>query len=238
MEHYDMFVRLAFHVPVAFVPGAIAIGRFSKQGKWFTNIKKGGYEKTVPFIVERAMAKLPDNIETTELRRKVRLSWIAQITYWLQRAGQTDRMRSHMLTALQTNPWMVTEEWALRSTVSSLSVVARALAFASESPIGAVHALCADVKATTRELGPHIWWKRRRLLAQVWQVLGETLAKDRSAGCRRTAGQAIAYAFLYNPALVRRAYLVKILIRGTALASPFWDPVIQALKGKNTMNSW
>jgi hypothetical protein len=29
-----------------------------------------------------------------------------------------------------------------------------------------------------------------------------------------------------------------ILVRGTILASPFWDPVIQALKGKNTMNSW
>ena len=83
MEHYGIFVRLAFHVPFAFVPGAVAVGRFSDRGKWFTNIKKGGYEKTVPFIVERALAKLPDNAETAELRRKVRLSWFAQITYWL-----------------------------------------------------------------------------------------------------------------------------------------------------------
>jgi hypothetical protein len=232
MEHYDMFVRLAFHVPFAFVPGAVAVGRFSDRGKWFTNIKKGGYEKTVPFIVERALAKLPDNAETAELRRKVRLSWFAQITYWLERAGQTDRMRSHVLTALQTNPWMVTEEWALCSTVSSLSVVARALALASESPIGAVHTFCAGLKATTRGLGPHIWWKRRRLLAQVWKVLGETLVEKGSPSYRRTAGQAIAYAFLYNPALIRETYLVKTLIRGTVLASPFLNPIIEVLKGK------
>ena len=35
MNHYDMFLRLAFHVPFAFVPEPLAIGRFSENAKWF-----------------------------------------------------------------------------------------------------------------------------------------------------------------------------------------------------------
>lgn len=221
MEHYDMFLRLAFHFSFAFIPGPVAVGRFSKSGKWFTNITKGKYGEAVSFIVERALAKCPDNAETSELRRKARLSWIMQITSWLEKAGQTDRMRRHVLTALKTNPWMVTEEWASGYTISSLSMVARALAFASESPISAVRVFCADAKATTKGLGPQAWWKMRRLLAQMWKALGETLVETRSASYRRTAGHAIAYAFLYNPALLRKTYLVKSLIRGTVLASAF-----------------
>jgi hypothetical protein len=230
MEHYDMFVRLAFHVPFAFVPGAVAVGRFSEQGKWFTNIKKGGYEKTVPFIVGRALAKLPDNAETAELGRKVRLSWIMQITYWLQKAGQTDRMRSHVLTALQTNPWMVTEEWASWSTVSSLSTVARALAFASESPIGAVRAFCADAEATTKGLGPHVWRKMRRLLAPVWLAVANALVETRLPQYRRSSAYLTAYAILYNHALLRRKDVWMTLVRGTILASPRWDPILAVLK--------
>ena len=96
MEHYDMFLRLAFHVLFMFIRGPVAIGRFSEHGKWFTNIKAGGYEQNVPRIIERALALPPDTADCAELRRQAYISWFSQIAYWLERAGGADRVRAFL----------------------------------------------------------------------------------------------------------------------------------------------
>src|SRR5262245_29885941 len=44
---YDMCLRLAFYYPFTFVPGPIAIQRFSRQGSWFTSLLKKGYEQNL-----------------------------------------------------------------------------------------------------------------------------------------------------------------------------------------------
>ncbi len=107
MNHYDFFLRLSFHVPFAFVPKPLAIGRFSENAKWFTNVKRGRYVKNTLFIVERALKEVPDPVRRTELRRQAYISWLGQFNYWLEKAGQVDQIRNLLLSTLKSEPWMV-----------------------------------------------------------------------------------------------------------------------------------
>ncbi len=211
MGHYDMFLRLSFYVPFAFVPGPVAIGRFSEQGKWFTNVRGGGYEQTVPHIIERALALLPDAADRTELRRKVLVSWFSQITYWLEKAGKVDRMRDHVLNTLKRDSWMVTERWALGSVVQSISMVACALALASDSPIATMRDFCAEVRATTNGHGFREWLGMKRVLAHLWAAVGSVLMKTDSSRHRWAAGHAALYSVLHNPTQLRRKVMLKLL---------------------------
>src|SRR4029453_10728364 len=82
MEHHEMYLRLAEHVPFLFIPGAIAIGRFSLRGKWYTNVAAGNYQKVAPMLVERALARRPASADVEALRRQAALSWFSHIAFW------------------------------------------------------------------------------------------------------------------------------------------------------------
>jgi glycosyltransferase involved in cell wall biosynthesis len=211
MGHYDMFLRLSFYVPFAFIPGPVAIGRFSEQGKWFTNVKGGLYEQVVPFILERALTLLPDNAERAELRCKTLTSWFSEITYWLEKADKADRMRSYVLTTLKKEPWMLTKPEERDTVLQGLSRVACALALASDSPTAAVMDFCTEAAATTNGDGFREWFSTRRLLAQVWVAVGYMLAKTGSPQHRRAASHAALHAVLHNPAQLRRKVVLKLL---------------------------
>src|SRR6266511_337653 len=229
MEHYDLSLRLAFHVPFVFIRGPIAIGRFSEQGKWFTNIQAGGYEHNVPRILERALALPPDTADRAELRRQAYISWFSQIAYWLERAGGADRVHRHVLAVLEKHPWMVTEPLARASVEGSAGKVARALALASDSPITAVQAFCAEAKAATGGGGLKEWLGRQRMLANIWARVAATLVETGSPQHRWAARYAVACAVLHDPAQLRRKTALKPLVRAF-LASPRWEPIIAALK--------
>ncbi len=232
MEHYDFFLRLALRVPFTFIPAAVAIGRFAEWGKWFTNIKAGVFQQNVPYIVDRALAMLPDTTETFELRRKAYISWFPQTTYLLERAGNFDGMRGYVLAMLQSNPWMVTDGRVWTAVVKNVEKVARELALASSAPIASIRAFCAELKAATDGHGAGTGRATRRLLAHAWMATAQALMKSQSLRSRRSAAYATACAILHNPVLLRRTYVWKMLIRGTIFADPRFDPIISALKRK------
>jgi hypothetical protein len=208
-----MFLRLSFYVSFAFVPGPVAIGRFSEQGKWFTNVRGGGYEQTVPHIIERALALLPDAADRAELRRKVLVSWFSQIIYWLEKAEKVGRMRDHVLTTLKRDSWIVTERWALGSVVQGISMVACALALASDSPIATMRDFCAQIRAAINGHRFREWLGMHRVLAHVWAAVGSALMKTGSPRHRWAASHAALYAVLHNPTQLRRKVMLKLLAR-------------------------
>ncbi len=107
--------------------------------------------------------------------------------------------------------------------------MARALALASDSPITAVQAFCAEVKAVTGGGGLKQWLGLQRMLAYVWAGVASTLAETGSPQHHWAARYAVACALLHDPAQLGRKTALKPLVRAF-LASPRWEPIIAALK--------
>ena len=232
MEHYDMFLRLALHVSFAFVSGPVAVGRFSENGKWFTNIKRGEYARVVNYVVDRALNQLPDTPERAELRREADSAWLSQFLYWLEKADQPEQMRNYMLGALKKNPWMISEPWALSASARNASKVARSIARLSESPINTVRTFCAEVKASIKTYKFKQWLRLQWLLAYIWMDVGFDLKSIDSPPYRRLGAYAACQAVLRNPKHLIRQSFWRILIRGV-LASSWWDPLVAILKKEN-----
>jgi GT2 family glycosyltransferase len=201
---YDMSLRLAFHSPVTFLPGAVAIQRFSKQGSWFTNLMRAGYEQPLPYIIEKALAMLPQTADYAVVRRQAWATVFSRLARGLARTGDVERMRSHVLTALQRDPWLATEPWVWQVLQPTVSRVACSLALMSDAPIVVVREFCAAVRVATAGGGLQAHIRRQRLLARVWEEVSLALGQPGASQDRRPTVQAMLFAVLYNPAKLRR----------------------------------
>ncbi len=230
MSHYDMFLRLAFHVPFEFVPGPIAIGRFSEDAKWFSNVKKGIYVKNTLFIIERVLKEIPDPVRRTALRRQAYISWLGQFNYWLKRAGEIDQICNLLLSIIKSEPWLFGDPKGLQYIRTSLLIVVRSIAFKSDFPISDVRTFCRKFK---NGIGENIrrgkWPKLAQLQAAVWMAAGIVLTESDSVLKRRRAFWAAFYAILYNPALIIKPGILKIIIR-SVIREPNYARLTIALK--------
>jgi glycosyltransferase involved in cell wall biosynthesis len=227
MEHHEMYLRLSQHVSFQFLPGAVAIGRFSPRGKWFTNMAAGNYQTVAPMIVERALARRPSSAENEILRRRAALSWFTQIAYWVHRTGNAELLRRHILDTLEKNPWMLRHSTAHAKVSTWLIYLSRLLATSAHDPLAAIESFEASLvslakrKDTARSL--------RSLRGDLWAEAGSALVESRRIEHRRPAGIAMTRAARNKPRLLREHYVIKALIRA-ALSSPHWDPIIAWMK--------
>lgn len=143
MEHYDMALRLASITSWRFLAGGpVARGRFSKQGKWYTNILNGTNERRLPHIIENALTRLPVTPEADSVRRKARAAVCATIAgqRW-SIGGGLEPTQSYMLSSLRAAPWLLREPvvmaWVHR--------IAATLASASRDPVQAVKDFWKDI---------------------------------------------------------------------------------------------
>ena len=164
MEHYDMYLRWAFYTPFLFLPGPVAKGRFSLNGKWYTNIKNGGNERTLPHIIEKALHMLPNTPESDGLRRAARVAVFATIAGQRWELGGVVRVRPHLLATLQAYPWMI-DESPVRQTICR---VARGLASKSEKPFVAVQEFWKELKIVVAGLRITGSWSMLRLYVGLW----------------------------------------------------------------------
>jgi glycosyltransferase involved in cell wall biosynthesis len=200
MEHYDMFVRLAFFVRFAFVTGPVAVGRFSRDGLWFSSIQRGHYQEEVPYIINRAISLLPNSSETAALRREATKSWFEELAHWIDNPQKAELLRSCVLNSLKENPWMITDP-VIRD--STLHYASRTAFYASKASatlnIRAVREFCRDVRDTQRE-------HRNGLGLQ--RFLGDMLTSAArqmwAEGAFKAAGYAASYAVLQDPAQVTK----------------------------------
>lgn len=145
MEHYDMALRLAALTPWLFLAGGpVARGRFSKKGKWYSNIVNGTNEQRLPRIIEQALTRLPATPEADQVRRKARAAVCATIAGQRWWNGGIDSTKGYLLDALQDAPWLLTEPAVL----DWIKKVAGGLANAADHPEQAVKAFWQAIKQT------------------------------------------------------------------------------------------
>ncbi|MCS6297272.1 MAG: glycosyltransferase family 2 protein [Nitrospira sp.] len=99
MEHYDMALRLSMLASWTFLSGGpVARGRFSKKGKWYSNIVNGTNEQRLPRIVESALSRLPATPEAERIRCKARAAVCRSTMVDWRRAG-TNQAASPVVAA-------------------------------------------------------------------------------------------------------------------------------------------
>ncbi|WHZ23952.1 MAG: hypothetical protein OJF47_003064 [Nitrospira sp.] len=143
MEHYDMALRLASLTRWTFLSGGpVARGRFSKQGKWYSNIVNGTNEQRLPRIIEGVLTRLPATPEADQVRRKARAAVCATIAGQRWWTGGVASTRQYLLTTLKTAPWLLSESVVLHW----VERVAGGLATAADHPEQAVKAFWREIK--------------------------------------------------------------------------------------------
>ena len=202
MEHYDMYVRLAFHVPFLFVPGVVAHGRYSQTGKWHTNVKNRNNERVLPRIVERALAMLPNDAASEAVRRKARVAVFSTIAGQRWETEDVREVRDHLIRTLDQYPWMLSQP----ECVENLYRIAGQLALGSSAPIGAVRAFLQQVKAAAPAFNAMQQLQQRRLLAAIWRGAAHAAWSVRSY---QAAVSAASRAVLCDPVYLTRALFFK-----------------------------
>lgn len=214
MEHYDMALRLSMLASWTFLSGGpVARGRFSKQGKWYSNIVNGTNEQRLPRIVESALSRLPATPEAERIRCKARAAVCATIAgqrWWT--GGGLEPTKQHLLSSLRTSPWLLREtpvmEWIQR--------IAGTLAGGSHQPVQAVRAFWEEIKqATSGSPDAHT--------IQMHGVLGEMLsgaAISMKQGSPRRAWMVGLGAIVYNPKSLQQPTRLLHLYRALAANQP------------------
>lgn len=111
MEHYDMALRLAALTQWRLLAERpVAHGRFSKNGKWYSNIVNGTNEQRLPRIIECALTRLPSTPEADAVRRKACAAVCATIAAqrWSIGSG-LEPTHTYLLTSLRAAPWLLRE---------------------------------------------------------------------------------------------------------------------------------
>jgi glycosyltransferase involved in cell wall biosynthesis len=199
MGHYDMALRLSFHVPFRFVRGSIAVCRLSPSGSWHTGVKNAQYESSLRHIVENALSLLPPGGETEGVRRKARASVLARnlkIALW---RGYDERIEDLMVRYLGEWPDIIMDADLRRVLVEGT----RRLARTARAPLAAVSAVVDQVQAALLKAGC-ARLEIREFLARLWAeaALEAATGKERRL---RDSCRALLQALTLDPRLARRA---------------------------------
>ena len=214
MEHYDMALRLSILTSWTFLSGGpVARGRFSKKGKWYSNIVNGTNEQRLPRIVESALSRLPATPEAERIRCKARAAVCATIAgqrWWT--GGGLEPTKQHLLSSLRTSPWLLREtpvmEWIQR--------IAGTLAGGSHQPVQAVRAFWEEIKQATSG-------SPDARTIQMRGVLGEMLsgaAISMKQGSPRRAWMVGLGAIVHNPKSLQQPTRLLHLYRALAANQP------------------
>lgn len=219
MEHYDMALRLAASTPWTFLAGGpVARGRFSKKGKWYSNIVNGTNEQRLPRIIEGALTRLPATPEADRIRKKARAAVCATIAgqrWWNGGVGAT---RQHLLTALNSAPWLMNEP----AVMQWLERVAGELATASNNPELTVKIFWQEIEQTTSagKAGPST--KDRRLLGDLLSAAAIAL----KPGSPRRAWVVAASVLLQDPSALAQPGRMARLFRRLRQPTPAGSPAV------------
>ncbi len=219
MEHYDMALRLAALTPWTFLAGGpVARGRFSKKGKWYSNVANGTNEQRLPRIIENALTHLPATPEADRVRRKARAAVCATIAGQRWWNGGVAATRQHLLTALHRAPWLMNEPIVMQW----LEPVAGALAAGSNNPEQAVKILWQEIEQTTcaDQSGPLT--KDRRLLGDLLSAAAITL----KPGSPRRAWVVAAHVLLQDPGTLAQPGRMARLFRKLRQPTPDGSPAV------------
>jgi len=207
-EDYDMSLRLAFHFPFRFIPGAVDIYNLSPQGLWMTRVASGLATRDVTHVIEKALQMLPDAAPYPELKREIRARAALDAASLFVELGDPAQVWAKLLVALRRCPELTGYDWG-RDTVSRLTYTQ---ARAAASPVAATRDLCAQIKAATANSSPQEQRSMRRMMAMIWGRMALSLAAD-PAVRNRDAAYAAACAVALAPLFLIRRELLRGLAR-------------------------
>ncbi len=194
MEHYDMALRLALVTKWMFVSGGpVARGRFSRSGKWYSNIVNGNNERHLSRIVEGALARLPASPEADRLRQRARAAVVASVIGQRWTVAGITAAQGYTLSVLPSAPWLMTQPCFL----DRLYRMAGALTVTSDAPEQAVCSFWREIEHQLAEGGiTRSFFAQRRLLGE---LLTQAAVRLKSGSPRR-AWVVAGTAILANPA--------------------------------------
>jgi len=191
IEDYEMWLRLARHVPFVCIPGPVAIRRWSRDGMFLTLIVTGRSRTLYREIINDALALVPDASPAFQ-RRVVDVMELGNLRDLLAIARPLRDLPdpecvSQVLAHLAEYRRLARLPQARRA----ISWFARTVVLRAASPFDAATALCAGI---VRSCGPSR--ETRRLVARAWVeiAIGLCLAGRGSASLH-----AAALAFRNDP---------------------------------------
>ncbi|HEY7316997.1 MAG TPA: glycosyltransferase family 2 protein, partial [Candidatus Binatia bacterium] len=169
--HYDMFLRLAFHVPFLFVAGNVAINRVNLEGVFHARLTgEEGCARMLPQVIEKALAMLPDTTYSRKLRREVHVAVVPRLFCMVERIPEIEDVRSYAKIAFRTSPWLLTESEARNTLAANADLFVR-----HRSPISVTRVVCDEIKAVWIKRTLKDWLKLRILLADIWMTAAMSL---------------------------------------------------------------
>jgi glycosyltransferase involved in cell wall biosynthesis len=171
-EDYDMSLRIAFHFPFLFVPGAVYVYNLSPHGLWLSRAASGLAATDHARAVEKALEMLPESARYAEVKREARARAALGVVYPFVELGDLTQAWAKLIAALRACPWLLGYDWA-RETVSWLTFKRARVA---ESPVAATRDLCAQIKAATANRSIREEWWACKTAAMVWGRMAIFLA--------------------------------------------------------------
>jgi hypothetical protein len=206
---WDMSLRLAFHVPFLFMPGAVDVYNLSPQGLWLTRAASGIGKADAARVIENALQLLPKSPQYEEVKRVARARVMLSEVYPLLLAGDLAQVRATVVTTLRAHPWIIRHDWAREA----LGHAAGKLALSTASPVLTARQLCAEIRSATPIHRVRDRWYVRCTIGTVWAGTAQSLASSDSAHDRDSA-YAAAAAIATMPSFLRRLGLLRLIVRG------------------------
>ncbi len=210
-EDYDMWLRLAFRFPFAFVPGPVAVRERALEGKYGRHLLAGdaSHGRSARYVVERAileraLALLPNTEPIEAIKQEALAALETRIAAALWQYREFDLMRAHLMSAFHRTPWIVHYGFTRLSIAQTWSRFAMTV----NAPIPATKLFCNEVRRAARGHGVAHWAQTRRLLGSIWKELGTSLVSN---GRYKPAGYAAAQALFQNPLLLGRKALPRLI---------------------------
>jgi len=206
---WDMSLRLAFHVPFLFMPGAVDVYNLSPQGLWLKRAASGMGRADAARVIEKALQLLPNSPQYEEVKREARARVMLGAVYPLLLAGDLSHVRAMIMTTLRAHPWIIRHDWA-REIVGH---AASRLALSTTSPVLTARELCAEIKSATLNRTLRDRWYVRCTFGMIWADTAMSLASSDPARDRDSA-YAAAIAIATVPSILRRLGLLRLIVRG------------------------
>ena len=191
MEDYEMCLRLALFERITFIAGPLGTGPLSNHGAWLRRIQRQEHQNELPYILKKTFALLPDDPETSALRRDVTGRWFTKIAHYIHKPEAAELLRSHVLHSIKQYPWMMVDRAYRTSLVDcSSKVLCEMLQSGSSFTHPVVKTFCKDVKSTQN--GTY-----SRFAAHTRRFLGETLTQTAGQMFRHRDFAAAAFTATY-----------------------------------------
>jgi glycosyltransferase involved in cell wall biosynthesis len=210
IEDFDLYLRIAFHYPFQFVPGAVCVYHSTAQGLYFTQVRAGSAAEDGRKVVHRALQRLPNTPKNKKLRRDVLLLTEAKSILRKSLFASPEAKWRTTLTVLGSLPEILRYRWGREAATNVVPLIV-----ASDAPIAAGRRWCSELRVAAAGKSLAHWFRMQLTVAAIWTATALELGRQSVVNIR-AARAAAMLAILHNPAKLRVKEL-RWLIVGAAL---------------------